>query len=93
MLLSDDDNDQDAIPLTDGIDFDGFDKLYGTVLKIEDQLMCPDVQAEAGESYGDLKNAFDCFQKMLRRVTLDAKRKKMKNLAQMTLHDMFEQSS
>lgn len=93
MLLSDDDNDQDAIPLSDGIDFDGFDKLYSTVLKIEDQLMCPDVQAEAGESYGDLKNAFDCFQKKLRRVTLDAKRRKMKNLAQMTLHDMFEQSS
>ena len=95
------DNDDEcaqSIATISSVDFDGFDQLYNTVLKVEDQLLCTAVQVEAGDTYDDLRNSFEVFQKKLRRVTLQAKRRKIKNLAlknltQFTLHDMFDQSS
>ena len=38
--------------------FKGFDSLYEQVLEIEDQLLCPKVQAEAEETFDDLKKSY-----------------------------------
>jgi hypothetical protein len=39
--------------------FQGFDSLYEQVLEIEDQLLCPKVQAKAEETFDDLKKSFE----------------------------------
>ena len=71
--------------------FKGFDSLYEQVLEIEDQLLCPKVQAEAEETFDDLKKSFESFHSKIRAVGLKTKRKKLQNLRQMTIHDMFNQ--
>jgi hypothetical protein len=38
-----------------------FDSLYKQVLNIEDQLLCLEVQAEAEETFDDLKKSFESF--------------------------------
>jgi hypothetical protein len=73
--------------LENGVIFQGFDSLYEQVLDIEDQLLCPKVQAEAKETFDDLKKLFESFQS--KAVGLKAKRKKLQNLSHMTIHDMF----
>ena len=45
------------------------------VLEVEDQLLCPDVQDEAGIDHNKLKNLFEFFQRKLRQVVLEAKNK------------------
>ena len=45
------------------------------VLEVEDQLLCPDVQDEAGIDHNKLKNSFEFFQRKLRQVVLEAKNK------------------
>ena len=67
--------------------FEGFEDLYEQVLDIEDQLLCHEVQIEADETYDDLKKSFEVFQNKLRTLLLRAKRKKLHNLRQMTIHD------
>jgi len=42
--------------------FQGFNSLYKQVLNIEDQLFCFEVQAEAEETFDDLKKSFESFQ-------------------------------
>ena len=69
--------------------FQGFDSVYELVFEIEDQLLCPKVQAQAEETFDDLKKSFELFQSKIRAVGLKAKRKKLQNLRQMTIHDMF----
>jgi hypothetical protein len=69
--------------------FRGFDSLYKQVLNIEDQLLCLEVQAEAKETFDDLKKSFESFQSKIRTVDLKAKRKKLQNLRQMTINDKF----
>ncbi len=69
--------------------FRGFDFLYKQVLNIEDQLLCLEVQAEAKETFDDLKKSFESFQSKIRTVDLKAKRKKLQNLRQMTINDKF----
>ena len=61
--------------------FQGFDSLYKQVLDIEDQLLCPKVQAEAEETFDDLKKSFELFQSKIRVVSLKAKRKNFKTYA------------
>ena len=61
------------------------------VLDIEDQLLYPEVQAEAEQTFNDLKKSFESFQSKIRAVSLKAKCKKLQNLCQMTIHDMFNQ--
>jgi hypothetical protein len=68
--------------------FQGFDSLYKQVLNIEDQLLCLEVQAEAKETFNDLKKLFELFQSKIRMVNFKAKRKKLQNLCQMTINDM-----
>ena len=45
------------------------------VLEVEDQLLCPDMQHEAGIDHNKLKNSFEIFQRKLRQVVLEAKNK------------------
>ena len=66
-------------------------KSYSKVLEVEDQLLCPVLQEQAGNDYDKLKTTFECFQQKLRRVTLQVKQKRMKNMRQLTLHDMMKQ--
>ena len=47
--------------LENGVIFQGFDSLYEQVLDIEDQLLCPKVQAQAKETFDDLKKSFESF--------------------------------
>jgi hypothetical protein len=77
------------VSLENEVIFQGFDSLYKQVLDIKDQLFCPEVQAEVEETFNDLKKSFESFQSKIRMVGLKAKRKKLQNLRQMTIHDMF----
>ena len=72
------------------ITFGGFENMYIKVLEVEDQLLCPDVQAQAENDYNDLKNSFDLFQQKLRQVALKAKCKKERNMHQLTIHNLFK---
>ena len=75
--------------LENGVIFQGFDSLYEQVVDIEDQLLCPKVQVEVEETFDDLKKLFESFHSKIRVVGLKAKCKKLQNLRQMTIHDMF----
>ena len=50
--------------------------MYEEVLKIEDQLLCPEVQAQVGDEYSEMKNSIAQFQRKLRQVIVEAKRKR-----------------
>jgi hypothetical protein len=52
-------------------------------------LLCPEVQTEVKETFDDLKKSFESFQSKIRMVSLKTKRKKIQNLRQMMIHDMF----
>jgi len=92
-MAMDDDGDVNIQKLNVGLEneviFQGFDSLYKQVLDIEDQLLCLEVQIKAEETFDDLKKLFESFQSKIRTVGLKAKRKKLQNLCQMTIHDMF----
>ena len=93
MDIDEGDDANDAVESIDSIDFHGFDELYNIVQNVEDQLLCADVRDEAGDAFDELRNSFDNFQRKLRKVTLQAKRRRMQNMKQLTLNDMFAQSS
>ena len=59
-------------------------------LKVEDQLLCPDVQDEAEINYNELKNSFEFFRRKLRLVVLEAKHKREGNMHQLKIHDLFK---
>ncbi len=69
--------------------FPGFDSLYKQVLNIEDQLLCLEVQSEAEQTFDDLKKSFESFQSKIQMVGPKANCKKLQNLHQMTINDMF----
>ena len=69
--------------------FQGFDSLYEQVFEIKDQLLCLKIQTVAEETFDDLKKSFESFQSKIRAVGLKAKQKKLQNLHQMTIHNMF----
>ena len=66
-------------------------KNYKKVLEIENQLLCPALQEQAGDDYDKLKTIIKCFQQKLRRAALQVKQKRMKNMRQLTWHDMMKQ--
>ena len=78
-----------CLNLENRVIFQGFDSLYEQVFEIEDQLLCPKVQAQAKATFDDLKKWFGSFQSKIRAVGLKAIRKKLQNLRQMTIYDMF----
>ena len=51
-------------------------KIIAKVLEVEDQLLWPVLQEQAGDDYDKLKTTFECFQQKLRRVTLQVKQEK-----------------
>ena len=61
--------------------FQGFDSLYEHVLEIEDQLLCPKVQAEVEETFDDLKKSFELNQSKIRAVGLKPIAKNFKTYA------------
>ena len=63
-------------PTGNHVTFCGFEDIYNKVLEVEDQLLCPDVQAEAVNYNNELRNFFELFQQKSRQVILDAKRKR-----------------
>ena len=80
----------EPVVLTNDVTFDGFEKMYNKVLEVEDQLLCPTSQAQAGDGYSEMKNSFEIFQRKLRQVMLEEKRKRVKNMHQLTIHDLFK---
>ena len=58
-------------PTGNNITFCGFEHIYNKVFEVEDQLLYPDVQVQAGNCYNELRNSFELFQKKLRQVILD----------------------
>ncbi len=92
-MAMDDDGDVNIQELNVGLEneviFQGFNFFYKQVLDIEDHLFYHEVQAEVEETFYDLKKLFESFQSKIQTVGLKAKRKKLQNLRQMTIHDMF----
>ena len=74
--------------VTNSVVFHGFDQLYSKVLEVEDQLLCPVLQEQAGDDYDKIKTTFERFQQKLRQVKLRVKQKSMENMRQLTLHGM-----
>jgi hypothetical protein len=62
-------------------DFKGFEALHGTVLDINDQLLCFNAQIEIGEMYDELRRSFETFQRNINKPTFNAKHKKIHALA------------
>ena len=62
-------------PTENDVTFCGFDHIYNKVLEVEDQLLCPDVQVQAGNYYNELGNSFELIQQIVRQDILNAKRK------------------
>jgi len=77
-------------PIENDIAFGGFELLYNKALELEDQPLCPECQAQAGNDYNELKNSFELFQRKLRQVILETKRKNEGNMRQLTIHDLFK---
>ena len=77
-------------PTGNDVTFCGFEHIYNKVLEVEDQLLCPDVQVQAGNCYNELRNSFELFQQKLRQIILEVKRKRERNMHQLTIHDLFK---
>ena len=77
-------------PTGNNVTFCGFKHIYNKILEVEDQLLCPDVQVQAGNYYNELRNSFEVFQQKLRQVILDAKCKREQNMHQLTIYDLFK---
>ena len=58
------------------IDFKGFEALHNSVLNIDDQLFCPNVQTEVGQMYDELQRSFETFQGNVNKLTSNVKHKK-----------------
>jgi hypothetical protein len=52
--------------------FHGFEALYQRVLDFEEQLLCSQVQAAAGETFDELRKSFESFQSKLQVLTVKA---------------------
>ena len=52
-------------------DFKGFEALHITVLNIDDQLLCSNVQTEAEQMYDELWQSFETFQQNVNMLTFD----------------------
>ena len=56
-------NARDGELVTNSVVFHGFDQLYSKVLKVEDQLLCPVLQEQAGNDYDKIKTHLRAFSK------------------------------
>ena len=71
--------------------FKGIEALPITVLGIDDQLLCSDVQTEAAQMHDELHRPCETFQQNINKLALNAKRRKFMRSPQMTLRDMSKQ--
>ena len=71
--------------------FKGFEAIHNTVLDIDNQLLCSDVQTEVEHMHDVLRQMFKAFQRNVNKLTLNFNCKKFMHSRQMTLHDMFKQ--
>ena len=60
------------------------------ILEREDQLLCPELQVQVGGKYNELKNSFKQFQRKLRQVIAEAKRKGGSIVHQLRIHNLFK---
>ena len=54
-------------------DFKGFEALHNTILDIDDQLLCSNVQTEGGQMYNELRRSFELFHRNIIKLTLNVK--------------------
>jgi hypothetical protein len=71
-------------------EFRGFESLYSTLLDVEHQIISPESQAEAGESFDSLIQAFQKLQYNVQALSAKERRKKNMSLRQLTLHDLLQ---
>ena len=64
--------------------------MYEKVLEVKDQLLCRELQAQVEDEYSKLKYAFEHFQRKLRQVIVEAKRKRGSTMHQLTINDLFK---
>ena len=84
------DNDEALGPVL----FGGFDAMFNTLLGFEEQLLCPEVQEEAGEEgFQVLCERYQALSRSMRALMHSSKAKKVRSSRQATLHDMFNQSA
>ena len=74
------------------VPFGGFSAMYNTLLGFEEQLLCPEVQEEAGEGFQDLYEKYQALSRRMRALMHSSKAKKARGSRQATLHDMLDQS-
>ena len=53
-----------------------FETLHNTVLDINDQLLCSDLETEIEHMYDELRRSFETYQRNVNKLTLNVKRKK-----------------
>ena len=81
---------EERLNLRNEVIFHIFDSLYKHVLDIEDQLLCPEVQVEAEETFDKLKKLFETFSEQDPGNRPQSQtQKKLQNSRQMTIHDIF----
>ena len=83
------DNDLDNDEVLGNAPFGGFDAMFNTLLGFEEQLLCPEVQEEAGEGFQVLYERYQALSRSVRALMHSSKAKKVRNSRQATLHDMF----
>ena len=72
--------------------FCGFENMFKKVLEVEDQFLCPEVQAQVGdEYYSKVKKIFERFQQKLRQVIVEAKCKRASTMYELTTYDMYSE--
>jgi hypothetical protein len=69
--------------------FSRFDTLYENMLALEDQILCKELQDEAGEKYEKITSHISALQQLLQGVTRDVKWWQIGRMRQSTLHDSF----
>ena len=66
--------------------------MFNTLLGFEEQLLCPEVQEEAGEGFQVLYERYQALSRSVRALMHSSKAKKVRSSRQATLHDMLNQS-
>ena len=72
-------------------DFKGFEALHITVVDIDNQLLCYDVQTEVRQMYDELWRLFWDVVVNINKLALNIKCEKFRHPQQMTLLDIFKQ--
>ena len=72
-------------------DFKGFEALHISVLDIDNQLLCSNVQTYDEQMHDELWQSFELFQRNVNKLTSNVKHKDFMHSWQMTLHDMLKQ--